>query len=207
MIVISGALVLVALALLVIGLLEPHLGYVYASIAVSLAAFGFLIGGILQRRGEIIGAADDGANTASPAFGAGSPSSNVVTTSPSRGRTDEAELTGLATPPPDALAPDPGEPGTGAPVPGAVAAGISPQQPHAAPGPPATVDLAGAQISVLAGPVLIMASRPHYHLSGCQSLLGEDAAEVDVRDARDEGFTSCGACKPDQALGPQRETG
>ncbi|MCU1595116.1 MAG: hypothetical protein JWO12_2508, partial [Frankiales bacterium] len=53
MIVISGALVLVALVLLVIGLVDPSLGFVYASIAVSLASFVFLVIGILQRRKEV----------------------------------------------------------------------------------------------------------------------------------------------------------
>jgi hypothetical protein len=49
-IVISGALVLAALVLLVIGLIGPSLGFVYASIGASLAAFAFLVVGILQRR-------------------------------------------------------------------------------------------------------------------------------------------------------------
>ncbi|HUR13150.1 MAG TPA: hypothetical protein VM097_01525 [Mycobacteriales bacterium] len=52
MIVISGALVLVALVLLVIGLVGPSLGFVYASIGASLAAFVFLVVGVLQRRKE-----------------------------------------------------------------------------------------------------------------------------------------------------------
>lgn len=52
MIVISGALVLVALVLLVIGLVGPSLGFVYASIGASLAAFAFLVIGVLQRRKE-----------------------------------------------------------------------------------------------------------------------------------------------------------
>jgi hypothetical protein len=51
-IVISGALVLVALVLLVIGLVGQSLAFVYASIGASLAAFGFLVAGILQRRKE-----------------------------------------------------------------------------------------------------------------------------------------------------------
>jgi hypothetical protein len=51
-IVISGALVLVALVLLVIGLVGPSLGFVYASIGASLAAFAFLVIGVLQRRKE-----------------------------------------------------------------------------------------------------------------------------------------------------------
>ena len=52
MIVISGALVLVALVLLVIGLISTALAFVYASIGVSVLAFAFLVIGILQRRGE-----------------------------------------------------------------------------------------------------------------------------------------------------------
>jgi len=48
-IVISGALVLVALLLLVIGVVSPELNYVYASIVVSLASGIFLLVGILQR--------------------------------------------------------------------------------------------------------------------------------------------------------------
>jgi hypothetical protein len=55
-IVISGALVVVALVLLVIGLVIASLGWVYASIAVSLLSFVFLVIGILQRRKEVPGA-------------------------------------------------------------------------------------------------------------------------------------------------------
>ncbi len=54
MIVISGALVLVALVLLVIGLIGSTLTFVYLSIAVSLASFAFLVFGILQRRKEVL---------------------------------------------------------------------------------------------------------------------------------------------------------
>ena len=54
MIVISGALVLVALVLLVIGIVGPELAFVYASIAVSLVSLIFLVIGILQRRGETL---------------------------------------------------------------------------------------------------------------------------------------------------------
>lgn len=52
MIVISGALVLIAAVLLVLGIALPELNVVYASIGVSLLAFAFLIVGVLQRRHE-----------------------------------------------------------------------------------------------------------------------------------------------------------
>jgi len=51
-IVISGALVLVALVLLVLGVLGQDLALVYASIGVSVASLLSLLVGILQRRGE-----------------------------------------------------------------------------------------------------------------------------------------------------------
>ena len=238
MIVISGALVLVALVLLVIGLLQHPLGYVYASIAVSLAAFGFLIRGIVQRRGEISGPVGDPGVTPPPTFGAGTPGSNVVTTNPSRGRTEAPEpaeppadapnadaldadalnaeppnteppnteppnteppnTEPPSTEPPSNDAPDPLGPGTSA-----TAATGSVQQPDAEPEPPVEHGLDSATVDELAGSVLIMSGRPRYHVPGCRDLLGTDAAEVDVRDARHEGFTPCGVCRPDQALGHQ----
>ncbi|HVE75092.1 MAG TPA: hypothetical protein VNA30_08435 [Mycobacteriales bacterium] len=54
MIVISGVLVLVAIVLIVIGVASPDLGFVYASIGVSLLASVFLAIGTLQRRRETL---------------------------------------------------------------------------------------------------------------------------------------------------------
>ena len=193
MIVISGALVLLALVLLVIGLLQHPLGYVYASIAVSLAAFGFLIVGVLQRRGEISGPVGDPAITPPPTFGAGTPGSNVVTTNVSRGRSEAPE--------PAINAPESDAANILPPATGATAATAATQQPYAAPEPPADDGLDSAAVDEPAGPVLIMPGRPRFHVAGCRYLLGHDTAEVDVRDARDEGFTPCGVCKPDEALG------
>ena len=53
MIVLSGALVLVALVLLVFGAFDRNLPYVYGSIGVSLLSLLLLLVGILQRRGEL----------------------------------------------------------------------------------------------------------------------------------------------------------
>jgi hypothetical protein len=144
-IVISGALVLVALVLLVIGLIGPSLGFVYASIAVSLASFGFLVGGILQRRKEELPLTED-------------------------------------------LPP--------------VTEGIT----AILPAPPAVSMVKAEELPVaagdagLTGKVLVVAGRPRYHVEGCRYLIGKDADSVDVSDARSEGFTACGVCKPDLAL-------
>jgi len=136
-IVISGALVLVALVLLVIGLVGPSLPFVYASIGASLAAFAFLVVGVLQRRKE------------------------------------EAVVDGAP-----ASAAD-------------IAAAIRTPETHA-------VEEGAA--SDVAGEVLVVEGRPRYHVAGCRYLTGKDARGVDVGQARADGFTACGVCKPDDAL-------
>jgi hypothetical protein len=148
-IVISGALVLVALVLLVIGLIGPSLGFVYASIGASLAAFAFLVVGILQRR------------KAEPEVGAGAPASAeelaAVIRTPEQATSDVAVL----------------------------------------PAAPIAATAAAAQAS---GTVLVVQGRPRYHVSGCRYLAGKLAEEVEVDEARAEGFTACGVCKPDAVL-------
>lgn len=150
MIVISGALVLVALVLLIFGLFVPSLGLVYASIAASLAAFVFLVVGILQRRGDTVpvpaaaGAGDD----------AGFPST-----------ADE------------------------------IAAAIRTPETR----PVSAQELAAAR-GAASGEVLVVAGRPRYHVAGCRYLAGRVPDSVDVAQARADGFTPCGVCKPDDAL-------
>ena len=53
---------------------------------------------------------------------------------------------------------------------------------------------------VAAGDVLVVEGRPRYHVAGCRYLSGKSAEAVEVNEARDEGFTPCGVCKPDAAL-------
>jgi hypothetical protein len=139
-IVISGALVLVALVLLVIGLIGPSLGFVYASIGASLAAFAFLVVGILQRRKE--------------------------------------EPVGI----------------DGAPTSAAdIAAAIRTPETR----PVSTEELTTSGVE---GEVLVVEGRPRYHVGGCRYLTGKDATTVAVSQARADGYTACGVCKPDEAL-------
>ncbi|MCW2669309.1 MAG: hypothetical protein JWO27_1206 [Frankiales bacterium] len=167
MIVISGALVVVALVLLVIGLVIAGLGWVYGSIAVSLLSFVFLVIGILQRRKEVPGAeapALAGAGTGAVAAGVGAlvrAGDRLV--GDKDGKVDDATVTTLP----------------------------SDFTPPAAP----TVAVTG-----VAGEVLVVAGRPRYHVAGCRYLTGKDAESVAVADARAQGFTACGVCKPDDAL-------
>jgi hypothetical protein len=157
-IVISGALVLVALVLLVIGLVSPELGFVYASIGVSLASFAFLVAGILQRRKE-----------------------------------DLSGETSLALPGTDTVKAGLGSVGDRAlDRDNNAVEGVATLQPVAT--PPA--DVAGPK----SGTVLVVAGRPRYHVEGCRYLTGKQADALDVKDAREQGFTACGVCKPDESL-------
>jgi hypothetical protein len=165
-IVISGALVLVALVLLIIGVVSQELPFVYGSIAVSLVSLVFLVIGILQRRGETVPATG----------GAGSPEP-----APSR---DADSVT--------AVIPSQGSRRVGAAEP---AAGAEP----AAEAEPAPAESADEELEV-GGTVLVVEGRPRYHVGGCRYLTGKSAEPVDVRDAREEGFTPCGVCKPDESI-------
>lgn len=154
MIVISGALVLVALVLLIIGVVGPDLTFVYASIAVSLVSLVFLVVGILQRRGESTPAAE---TAPAPQV---TPADEVTAVVPSQEA--RASMRKVV------------------------------QEPPAA-------DTADAELET-GGTVLVVEGRPRYHVEGCRYLSGKAAEAVDVLDAREEGFSPCGVCKPDDAL-------
>ncbi len=158
MIVISGALVLVALVLLIIGVVGPDLTFVYASIGVSLVSLVFLVIGILQRRGETV----PGDSAAAPTPEVSEQPADEVTTvlpTPARGTSRRVEEAPVA----ETIAQEP----TGG------------------------------------GTVLVVEGRPRYHVEGCRYLSGKAAEQVDVLEAREEGFTPCGVCKPDDALAAQ----
>ena len=83
MIVISGALVLVAIVLLALGI-ATELAFVYASIAVTVAALVFLGLGVLARRKDNVPGEPDAASDATAdATGASAPADDVVAVTPS----------------------------------------------------------------------------------------------------------------------------
>jgi outer membrane biosynthesis protein TonB len=172
-IVISGALVLVALVLLIFGITTTDLDFVYASIVVSLVSFVFLLIGILQRRG------DKGAEA--PAAPSREPAEQERATA-DRGDVDEG-VTAVV-------------PRVREATPSAAAGSVRVDQPAEEPAPEGD-ELEDTQV---AGTVLVVAGRPRYHVPGCRYLTGKSPNEVDVADARDEGFTPCGVCKPDDVL-------
>jgi hypothetical protein len=167
-IVISGALVLVALILLVLGLTMTDLDFVYGSIGVSLVSFVFLVIGILQRRGE------------QPAPAGEAPQVSDASAAPQV--SDDA-----------AVQPEP--------VAVPVTAPATRTARVAAPAPVVVEEeYDDEELEPGGGTVLVVPGRPRYHLEGCRYLTGKSAEEIDVLDAREDGFTPCGVCKPDAAL-------
>lgn len=50
------------------------------------------------------------------------------------------------------------------------------------------------------GAVHVVAGRPRYHLAHCRHVEDRAAEQLHVQDARDDGYTPCGICRPDDAL-------
>jgi hypothetical protein len=199
-IVISGALVLVALVLLIIGLVSTALPFVYASIAVSIVAGVFLGVGVRQRRGEPL---------AEPGAG-GAPVPAPATVTDREGLTAILPASGTET----AMATAPRRTADST-EPAEVETTETTETTEAAEdteatelvGPGASVDedpatevepVTGYDAAPATSRVLVMAGRPRYHAAGCRYLTGKDADEAEVAAARAEGFTACGVCKPDE---------
>ena len=161
MIVISGALVLVALVLLVSGLVVSNLVLVYLSIGVSIVSALALFAGVLQRRGEPAVAGES----------VGDLESTRIIAAPKPADRDLAAAS---------------RPVVAAPV----------AVPTVEPVPVED----GDEELEYGGTVFIVDGRPRYHVEGCRYLANKEAEALDVLDAREEGFTPCGVCRPDEAL-------
>jgi hypothetical protein len=148
LIVISGALAVVAFVLLIAGLVSDGLGLVYASIAVSLVSAIFLGVGAFQRRGEEVAPA----------------------------RAEPASTPGFAS--------EPVRVGAGADD------GVAAEE--------STVRIAAASDAPSGGTVYVVPGRPRYHVADCRYLTGKDGEQRSLAEARNEGYTACGICRPDE---------
>nr|WP_254716218.1 hypothetical protein [Actinomadura sp. WMMB 499] len=178
MIILSGVLVVAAIALLVAGIVAGNgdsaqvfgldaLVVIYISIGVSIVSALCLAIGVFLRRKEL--------------FGPG------VSTAPAKKRKTRRDK--RATPAPAATAgarpagtpPEPADDGVEIPV-----------QP---------VDVPGDAM------VFVVRGRKRYHLDTCRQLAGRDTEELTYAEAREEGFSSCTACMPDTALAARAKAG
>jgi hypothetical protein len=181
-IVISGALVLVALVLLILGITLPGLTYVYASIVVSLVSGVFLGIGILVRRGDKGGdKADDRAGDRADAPSERQPAAeDRPARVPAAGARRGSSVVVVDEPEP---APEP-----------ASAVGVEEYDDEYDEYDDEEIDPADDR------GVIVVAGRPRYHAQGCRYLTGKQAETIHLLDAREEGFTACGVCKPDNVI-------
>ncbi|MFS2291346.1 MAG: hypothetical protein FWJ90_01410 [Actinomadura sp.] len=179
MIILSGVLVVVAIALLVAGIVAGNgdsaevfgldaLFVIYISIAVSIVSALFLAIGVFLRRKELFGPGV----AATPARKS------------TRSRKDRRKKPAPAAPAPAANA-------KGAPAPAAAAADPADDEVEI-PGPPADVPDDAL--------VFVVRGRKRYHLDTCRQLAGRETEELTYIEAKEEGFSPCTACMPDTAL-------
>ncbi|MEV4257955.1 hypothetical protein AB0J52_32745 [Spirillospora sp. NPDC049652] len=173
MIILSGVLVVVAIALLVAGIVAGNgdsaqvfgvdaIVVIYSSIAISLVAALFLLLGVFLRRKEI--------------FGTGPAASPRRDRKAAKGKGKKNKAAGQATVPGAASQAGDGDPDD---------AVVIPLQPMDVPD--------DAIVHVVRG-------RKRYHLDTCRQLAGRETEELTYAEAREEGFSPCTACLPDTAL-------
>ncbi|TDB84714.1 hypothetical protein E1264_23690 [Actinomadura sp. KC216] len=182
MIILSGVLVVVAIALLVAGIVAGNgdsaevfnleaLTVIYISIAVSIVSALCLAIGVFLRRKELFG--PPGAAPAPPR----------QSRQPKQGKQGKRQK---AAPPPMPAAParDAGPEAT---------APMGPADDEAT-FPTPQVDVPGDAL------VFVVRGRKRYHLDTCRQLAGRDTEELTYAEAKEEGFSPCTACMPDTAL-------
>jgi hypothetical protein len=169
-IILSGALVVMAIALLIAGILLGNAGsevvgldgltMIYVSITVSIVSALCLAIGVYVRRRELFGKVDIGQIAETPKA------------SKKAGKKARKRGKGGPGPNPDAES--------------------TVEEPFTLPAPPVDVP-ADAIVHVVSG-------RRRYHLDSCRQLAGRDREELTYAEAREEGFSPCTACMPDTAL-------
>jgi hypothetical protein len=68
---------------------------------------------------------------------------------------------------------------------------------------PAAQEVPAADAAIIArlgADVLVIDGRPRYHLADCPHLAGQESEALPVSEAVELGFTPCGRCEPDSAL-------
>lgn len=79
-------------------------------------------------------------------------------------------------------------------------AGLGDDDPADEPSAQYTSALDAARVARLDSDVLVIDGRPRYHLPGCVHLLGRESEPIPVGEAVELGFTPCSLCEPDTTL-------
>jgi hypothetical protein len=189
-IILSGVLVVLAIALLVAGIVAgadgiggiEGLTLIYISIGISIVSALCLAIGVFLRRKELFGTT--GAVPSARAAKAPKPGKAARKAQKAR----EAREVGKA------RETEPGDSGenavVGRPEPGTDTVAM-PAQPHEVPADSA---------------VWVVRGRKRYHLEHCRQLAGREKEELTYEEAVEEGFSECTACMPDTALAARAVT-
>jgi hypothetical protein len=196
--VISGALVLVAAVLLVVGIISS-ITLVYAAIGLSIVSAVFLLVGVFQRP--------------PPAAEPRESESDFTRRSPSRDEDAESDrLTKKPARVASSYDPEP-EADEADDPPGHIDLVDAERDESEYEDADAVEEIAAdfplekanadfeARSAATGADVLVISGRPRYHVGGCEFVEGNDDSEpLEINEARELGFTPCGACRPNETL-------
>ncbi|MGY2004665.1 hypothetical protein [Blastococcus sp. SYSU DS1024] len=208
MIAIAAVLVLLGLGLFIGGLLTGITALYWGCVAACVVAAGVLA--VARRRiaarTEAPGAPSSGAATASTT-GPPAPAAPTTTAEVAPAATGPDLATGATAVPP-AAPPAVAEPVSreerpagGRERPPAGAGRARDAAPETGEPPVEEVEVTDLLIIVdLTDEVLVVDEHPRYHVAGCVHLQGHERIPLPLDEARADGFTPCGVCRPDRTL-------
>lgn len=173
MIVAAGLLVLAGLGLFVAGVLTGDTAFYWACVGACVVAAVLLV---VARVRMTTGARPAEAKASVPAAAGRHTGESPAVTRPDA-RPDDAEPAETSTAAAPAGEADDGEP------------------------PVEEVEVTDLLLVVdLTDEVLVVDEHPRYHVAGCRSVAGQATIPIPLDEARTDGFTPCGVCRPDATL-------
>ncbi|WP_346623099.1 hypothetical protein [Blastococcus montanus] len=193
MIVAAGLLWLLGLALFVAGLVTGVPAFYWGCVAACLVAAGLLVAAQRAMRA--------GPGPPAPADRPVAPEEPPADLLPGAGSTAVSAGPAPAEEPASIPGPAPvGEPAATAPAADPPVTARPPDEEYTEP-PVEEVEVTDLLIIVdLTDEVLVVDERPRYHVPGCAWLRGESTIPLPLDEARADGFTPCGACRPDHTF-------
>jgi hypothetical protein len=207
-IVMAGLLVLGGLGLFVAGVLTGVTTFYWACVGACVVAAVLLF--LARRRmtepaapaapaGAVAARTSSGANGTSTGRHAGSDPADAARTAPAADAAAAATAAATATGTADdagRAVPPAAAPSTGNGASASTGAAAQAEEP-----PVEEVEVTDLLLVVdLKDDVLVVDEHPRYHVAGCRHLDGQDSIPIPMDEARTDGFTPCGTCRPDATL-------
>ncbi|HEV3474634.1 MAG TPA: hypothetical protein VG602_04645 [Actinomycetota bacterium] len=186
MIVLSWVLLAAAVGSLIYGLTREGLTFIYVSIAASVGAMLFLLGGILRKRP--VQPATAGAPYGPPPGAAAARTAETTLTRPAPARRKAPTRPATKAP---ASAPSPATPTTRKP------AAKKPASRKPATPKKTTAKKSAAAARSTSATVVALPERGTYHEASCRFVKGKrDTERLSMTTAKRRGYNACGVCKP-----------